>query len=732
MTAVGVTLASLVAPDPGRESAEPLVAAVSVVACAALAWTLVPIAIGVVTRFVRRGATRHTAWVVALAALPVVIALVFASPSWLAPFRSASPLAPVASEPSSPASRVEGAAVRVDARSTDALPRASGAGAPDRRVGSVDVASPPLSARTVFERARSGWVRFAPWIVAVWWVGAVALVSRSVVGHRAARRWRRGAEEPIPSDVLEEFEDVAAAAGVVSVRLTLRRDLPVPATIGVRAPVVLLPVRASSWPAAIRRAVLAHELAHVARRDNAVRTAARAIRALFWWHPAVWLVTGAIDRAAEYACDEAAVRAGATPVDYATALVRVAAELRGETAPAFGAALLSAGGLRGRVRRVLDGRSYGPSRVGQIAVVAFGGAATLAVAGLAIGASPPDDAEPWWHAAGTTEAPAWSLDCPDGDPLCDAGNSKALDLLERAGGTGTVVVQSVPTGRLVTFASAGDPAGPLASLSAPPASVAKLALAAAWWEAGLPDVDVTCDPSVTIAGRTVRSAFRETTAQRGPHDFVVTSCNTSAARVADRFLEARGGDALRDAYARFGFASGESDAGFWSTDGWIEPPAPSDRIDDVANWIPAAVGAEGLTTTPLHVSRFLQAIGNGGVALAPDPDSVEEEAAATRMVGAETSRRLRRAMREAVERGTAKRVVPQLEWSDWKLAGKTGTSKDGERLDGWFAGLVFDARGNAAYTVVVWLRDGGYGGGRPAGIAAEMTRFFAREAGGEL
>jgi cell division protein FtsI/penicillin-binding protein 2 len=133
------------------------------------------------------------------------------------------------------------------------------------------------------------------------------------------------------------------------------------------------------------------------------------------------------------------------------------------------------------------------------------------------------------------------------------------------------------------------------------------------------------------------------------------------------------------------------------------------------------------------ISRFIQAIGNGGVALRP---TIEEAVArsrasdagreGTRIMSEATARKVLAAMRLVVQHGTAASAGRLLDDSEWSMAGKTGTPEiPGERDSGWFAGLALDAQGRPRYTVVVYLRGGGPGGAKPATIAAQMVRVLA-------
>ena len=57
------------------------------------------------------------------------------------------------------------------------------------------------------------------------------------------------------------------------------------------------------------QALIAHELAHVCRRDHWVRRFELLVSALFWWHPVTWWARRAMRQAAEESCDAWVVHA---------------------------------------------------------------------------------------------------------------------------------------------------------------------------------------------------------------------------------------------------------------------------------------------------------------------------------------------------------------------------------------------------------------------------------------
>ena len=77
-----------------------------------------------------------------------------------------------------------------------------------------------------------------------------------------------------------------------------------PLTFGVFRPTVLLPedlpVRDAQF-----QLVLAHELAHIRRKDCLRKLLLTVCLCLYWWNPLVWLAAICSKRDAELACDEA-------------------------------------------------------------------------------------------------------------------------------------------------------------------------------------------------------------------------------------------------------------------------------------------------------------------------------------------------------------------------------------------------------------------------------------------
>src|SRR5207244_6373507 len=145
------------------------------------------------------------------------------------------------------------------------------------------------------------------WLPLLWSLGAALVLARFGVG--TARVWlRTRCAKPMP-----------IAAG----RATVLDAGPgvMPMTWGALRPVLLLPTEAAGWPAERLRAVLLHELAHVARHDYLTLTMAELAVALYWFHPLAWWAASRMRRERERACDDRVLAAGVAPSGYAAELL---------------------------------------------------------------------------------------------------------------------------------------------------------------------------------------------------------------------------------------------------------------------------------------------------------------------------------------------------------------------------------------------------------------------------
>src|SRR5207253_1134522 len=99
------------------------------------------------------------------------------------------------------------------------------------------------------------------------------------------------------------------------------RRVAAPAVVGILKPVVLLPLSiAADMSLGQIELLLAHELAHIRRRDPLLDLLERIVEAFFFFHPAVWFLSRAIRLEREKCCDDLVVgQANASRLPYAAA-----------------------------------------------------------------------------------------------------------------------------------------------------------------------------------------------------------------------------------------------------------------------------------------------------------------------------------------------------------------------------------------------------------------------------
>ena len=163
------------------------------------------------------------------------------------------------------------------------------------------------------------------WMVAAWAVGAALLLARLGTGLWRVNRLIRGARPVTDPRWLRLAEQACERVNCRRrIRLLMSPAVEVPATVGLLRPAIVLPLRAATWLDDRRRAVLLHEVIHVARLDWPQRLVARVTRAAYWFNPLAWWAVRRLDLEQELACDEEVLALGTGASDYACHLLGIA------------------------------------------------------------------------------------------------------------------------------------------------------------------------------------------------------------------------------------------------------------------------------------------------------------------------------------------------------------------------------------------------------------------------
>jgi TonB family protein len=172
---------------------------------------------------------------------------------------------------------------------------------------------------------------WTPVILTILIAGVCARLIRVAAGAISLRRLRGFGAPAIDVPHIDALQQTLGTHADVRVVPGLAQ----PATFGVLRPVVLLPGSLREQPCDIQRALVAHELIHVKRRDWLWVLGEELLLAVCWFNPAMWWIVSELRRSREEAVDELAVLVTGSRRTYAKALLAFAGDATLAPAPAF-------------------------------------------------------------------------------------------------------------------------------------------------------------------------------------------------------------------------------------------------------------------------------------------------------------------------------------------------------------------------------------------------------------
>lgn len=215
------------------------------------------------------------------------------------------------------------------------------------------VAPPVVATSTPVPRSGGAW----PWVVlAAVAGGAVLGLVRLAIAARRLRKQLLGRRDVVEDPVLETFLGLCSKAGLGKrVRLSASPALSSPVALRRE---VCIPERAiEGLTPRQQEGMLAHELAHVVRRDPIWVIVAASVEAVFFFQPLNHLVRRKIEEVSEYQCDDWAARHTGTGVHLAKCLAEVASWIEREpTAPLAANMATPRSPIVRRITRLLDER----------------------------------------------------------------------------------------------------------------------------------------------------------------------------------------------------------------------------------------------------------------------------------------------------------------------------------------------------------------------------------------
>jgi len=171
--------------------------------------------------------------------------------------------------------------------------------------------------------------RWALFVFLVWALGASVAMLRLLAGLWRLRQLRRSCTPIIAADLDPAVRKTVAAIGASgsmisshSIMIVTSECVRVPSAIGFWKRTIVLPAwTLRELPAQDLNVILLHEFAHLRRSDDWTNLIQKIVRALFFFHPAVWWIEKRISVEREMACDDAVLAETANPRGYATCLV---------------------------------------------------------------------------------------------------------------------------------------------------------------------------------------------------------------------------------------------------------------------------------------------------------------------------------------------------------------------------------------------------------------------------
>ncbi|MFI5101972.1 MAG: M56 family metallopeptidase [Terriglobales bacterium] len=154
-----------------------------------------------------------------------------------------------------------------------------------------------------------------------WVLGACVAMVRLATGLWRLRQLRRSCTTIVAADLDPAVRKTIDGMDA-SVTVATSERVRVPAAIGFWKRTIVLPTWAlRELPPSDLNVILLHEFAHLRRWDDWTNLIQKIVRALFFFHPAVWWIENRLSVEREMACDDAVLAETANPHGYATCLV---------------------------------------------------------------------------------------------------------------------------------------------------------------------------------------------------------------------------------------------------------------------------------------------------------------------------------------------------------------------------------------------------------------------------
>jgi bla regulator protein BlaR1 len=216
-------------------------------------------------------------------------------------------------------------------------------------------------------------------LVGVWAAGGVLLLATWAVRWRRISRIARSATPITDGVVVDELRALERRAGLSRpIAVVTSSSSLEPGVFGLVAPILIWPARLEAHLSSEQiRAILAHEVVHVRRRDNLTSFGHLLAQAVFWFHPLVWWIGARLVDERERACDEAVLDAGSERQSYAESILKTCRLFK--ESPLVCVSGITGADLKKRIEHIMTSDVRSRLNVWKKGLLAAAGSAALAV-----------------------------------------------------------------------------------------------------------------------------------------------------------------------------------------------------------------------------------------------------------------------------------------------------------------------------------------------------------------
>jgi beta-lactamase regulating signal transducer with metallopeptidase domain len=223
---------------------------------------------------------------------------------------------------------------------------------------------------------------WAEYFFYIWVAVAALMLFRLAAGVWRVQQLRQDFSEIDLAGLTPEIAEIVRGFGEHrGVKLCASNALAVPAAVGFFPPAIVLPAKLLPQlsPEEIKL-ILLHELAHIRRWDNWTNLVLQLLKAVFFFHPAVWWIERHLALEREMACDDFVLEETAGPAAYASSLISFAEKLHNARSLALAQNLVSRMcHMSLRVTQILDQQRPKPTLLWKSALGVSAGMFALAL-----------------------------------------------------------------------------------------------------------------------------------------------------------------------------------------------------------------------------------------------------------------------------------------------------------------------------------------------------------------